>query len=156
MLPLQLAPALWDPGAPCVRPAGLPPSLALHHRAKDRCLVLAGTQSGKELVRYPRWADGHGAQGAPRVGKMHNQPSSFLSHSNPGAEDTAGVTAPPLEVLPHPGTLCPSGSLIPSPTFFFPLFSLSSLLFPSLSLPPCHASFSPSLLFSPPFQALCL
>lgn len=73
--------------------------------AKDRCLVLAGTQSGKELVRYPRWMDGHGAQGAPRVRKMHKQPGSFLSHSNPAAnkaEDAAGVTAPPLEVLLPP------------------------------------------------------
>lgn len=97
-------------GAPVLCVCGRPPPIThtppLPARcAKDRCLVLAGTQSGKELVRYPRWMDGHRAQGAPWVRKMHNQPGSFLSHSNPGAnkaEDTAGVTAPPLEVLLPP------------------------------------------------------
>lgn len=64
--------------------------------AKDRCHVLAGTQSRKELVRYPRWMDGQEDR-APWVTKVHNQPGSFFSHSNPDAkkaEGTAGVTAP--------------------------------------------------------------
>lgn len=64
--------------------------------AKDRCHMLAGTQSRKELVRYPRWMHGQEDR-APRVRKMHNEPGSFLSHSNPDAKEVegmAGVTAP--------------------------------------------------------------
>lgn len=115
----------------CERPPPVTHTPPLPARcAKDRCLVLAGTQSGKELVRYPRWMDGHRAQGAPRVKKLHNQPGSCLSHSNPGAnkaEGTAGVTAPPLEVLLPPEHSL-SFQLSHSLSHFFLCFVLSFFL----------------------------
>lgn len=127
--------------------------------AKDRCLVLAGTQSGKELVRYPRRMDGHRAQGAPWVKKLHDQPGSCLSHSNPGAnkaEGTAGVTAPPLEVLlppEHPLSFQlshPLSHLFLS--FVLSFFLALSIAFSAILL---RSFYPPSFLFphSPPFPS---
>lgn len=108
-------------------------------------------------MRYPRWMDGHGAQGAPRVRKMHNQPGSF-PHANPGAhkaEDTAGGTAPPLEVLLPPGH--PLSFWLSHPLshlflpFVLPFFLALSITFSAIL---SCSFFSPSLLFSPPFLSL--
>lgn len=123
------------------------------HQCQDAALktgggVLAGTQSWKELVRYPRQRDGHGAGDPLGNGRCTTSPApSFPTH-------TSGLTQLKTAVpAPQPGVPLPLGSLVPSPTFFFLLFFLacsshSVMLLFSLSLcspPPSELSVQLSL-----------